>query len=84
MSDKQQYDNTNKGVLLRNHKPKSDKSPPYTGHANIGGVEVWVSAWVKETKAGDKYFSLSFQPRGELQDDSPQTRQPVSDDDVPF
>lgn len=82
MSEKT-WDNTNKGVLFRNKKPKGPNSPPYTGQANIGGVECWVSAWVKDGKDGDKFFSLAFTPRGELQDQSPQTETPT-DNDVPF
>ena len=37
----------------------------------IDGVEYWVSAWVKESKAGNKFFSLSFKPKNEARRDPP-------------
>lgn len=56
MSD---YDNTNKGILFREHSKKSDKHPDYTGSININGVDHWLSAWIKDGKKG-KFMSLSI------------------------
>lgn len=53
------YDNLNRGVLFRDEKRRNDRSPEYTGNINIAGKEYRLSAWIKESKAGKKYFSLS-------------------------
>ena len=42
-----QYDNTNRGVLFRNHKKEQPNQPDHTGNINIDGKEYWLSAWVK-------------------------------------
>lgn len=42
------YDNTNSGTLGKNRKPKSDRSPQYTGKINLDGLDLWLSGWEKE------------------------------------
>ena len=80
MSD-QQYDNTNRGVLFKNSRKETERHPDYTGAINIEGTDFWLSAWVQESKKGEKYLSLSLgaekKPMGE---ESKATK----DDDVPF
>lgn len=74
-----QYDNTNRGALFRNHKKTQDNHPDHNGSINIDGKEYWLSAWIKESKNGSKFFSLSVKPKdtnGGLPTDA--------DDDVPF
>lgn len=53
------YDNTNRGTLFKAKEKKSEKSPDYTGTINVNGVEMRLSGWLKESKAGMKYFSLA-------------------------
>jgi uncharacterized protein (DUF736 family) len=53
------YDSTNRGFLFRAEERRNDRSPEYTGTLNIMGKEYRLSAWIKESKAGKKYFSLS-------------------------
>ena len=60
-----EYDNTNRGVLFKAKDRKSDKHPEYTGSMNVDGTDHWLSAWVNESKAGQKYFSLSIKPKSE-------------------
>lgn len=55
-----QYDNTNSGVLFKNDRKMKDSQPDYRGEANINGTDVWVSAWIKESKNGKKFMSLAF------------------------
>lgn len=85
------YDNSNSGILYKNDSKEKDTHPDYRGSINVGGFEYWLSAWIKEGKAGGKlegrkFFSLSMQ----LKDGQPATKPapapsaPVDDDDVPF
>lgn len=53
------YDNTNRGFLFRDEKRTNERAPEYTGTINIMGKEYKLSAWIKESKAGKKYVSLS-------------------------
>jgi hypothetical protein len=52
MSD---YDNRNRGVLLTH--------PDYCGRLNVDGVDLRLSAWLKTSKNGMKYMSLSVKPQ---------------------
>lgn len=62
------YDNTNSGILTKNDKQGNDQRPDYRGSINVGGVDYWLSAWIKTGRdgtklAGQKYMSLSAQPK---------------------
>lgn len=82
MADQTQYDNTNRGALFRNDDRKTDKHPEYSGTINVGGVDYYLSAWVKEGKRG-KFFSLSVKPK---QADKPYDgpRESLDDTEMPF
>jgi hypothetical protein len=51
----------NSGALFTNDKREKETHPHYNGKATIGGIEYYVSSWVKEGKNG-KFQSLSFKP----------------------
>ncbi len=70
---KQEHDNTGRGVLFRNEKPRNVDSPFYLGRINIDGIEYWLSAWRNESKAGRAYITLV------LGDEIP----PQEDEEVP-
>ena len=53
----------NSGSLFRNDKRETDNHPNLKGSAMIDGTEYWVSAWTKLSKNGEKWVSLSFQPK---------------------
>lgn len=56
------------GVLFKARNKKTDKHPDYTGDIHLDGLDYWLSAWVKTSKAGEQYLSVSLgqekKPRG--------------------
>lgn len=84
-----EYDNTDRGALFRNDKKETDNHPDYKGSVNAGGVDYWVSGWIKESKAGAKYLSLSVKAKEPAQAAPAPKAKPVPmsmqiDDDIPF
>jgi hypothetical protein len=62
------YDNNNSGMLARSDRKTLPTHPDYSGQCEIDGKQYWLSAWIKEGKAGGKlagkkFFSLSFKPK---------------------
>ena len=85
-----EYDNSNRGVLFRNQNKTEDKHPDFNGSINANGVDYWLSGWVKESKEGKKFFSLSVKPK---EQQARQVSQPtrktarlddLEDSDLPF
>jgi len=83
-----EYDNTNRGVLFRNDKKESEKHPDFTGSIDVGGVDHYLSAWVKESKQGKKFFSISIKPKNDVAAPAIQKAKEIVDDDfedsIPF
>lgn len=72
----------NSGSLFRNDRKEQPNHPDYKGSVMIDGVEMWVSAWVKEGN-GKKFFSMSFTPKqAQAAPASAATAQ--DSDDLPF
>jgi hypothetical protein len=59
------YDDRDRGTLFRNDRKNGDKSPDYKGSINVGGVEHWLNGWIRESKRGEKFMSLSVKPKEE-------------------
>jgi len=54
------FDNTNRGVLFNERDKKTkDGDRDYSGRINIEGRDYWLSAWLKTSKKGTKFLSLS-------------------------
>jgi len=73
----------NTGAIFKNNYKKIDTHPDYRGKMNVDGKEKEVALWVKETKDGQKFFSMAIS--------EPYKPQPMSDelqnsveDDLPF
>lgn len=86
----QQLDPTNRGWLFVNDKKTEDKQPHWNGTLNVNGVEFWISAWKKISKAEKPYLSISIR---EKQEQTRQVSQPtrktvtasqLPDDDIPW
>lgn len=81
----EQKDDT--GSLFKNDRKEKDTHADYRGSALIGGVEMWMDAWLNESSSGTKYMSLKFKPKDQQNGQS--RSQPAAfdtdfDDDVPF
>lgn len=77
-----EYDNTNRGALFKNERKEKETHSDYNGTIDVNGEEFYLNAWVKESKAGKKFFSLSVKPKGEAAPAIPATD--ISTDDIPF
>jgi uncharacterized protein (DUF736 family) len=72
----------NSGAIFKNDKKTSETHPDYKGKVNVNGADMEVALWLKESKAGTKYFSATFQepyvkPEARVVTDE-------QDDDLPF
>ena len=86
----EQYDDTNRGVLFKNDRKETDQQPDYTGKVNVQGEEKRLAGWIRQSKAGKTFLSLSISdplPPPELRQADgpalPKDDQPL-DDDIPF
>jgi hypothetical protein len=72
----------NSGAAWKVKDKRTEKHPSYTGTINVDGVLYFADVWVKETRLGDKFLSMSFKKR-DKQEGAEQ--KPVDElDDVPL
>ena len=55
----------NTASLFTNDKREKESHPNFKGSGKIGGKEYWVSGWMKKTKSGDDWISISLQEKDE-------------------
>ena len=79
MSD---YDDTNRGALFKNERKEIETHADYNGTINVGGQEYWLNSWLKESKNGKKYMSLSVKPKDAQA--APKPKVDVALEDMPF
>jgi hypothetical protein len=78
------YDNTNRGALFRNTRKEQDSHPDHTGNINVDGREFWLSAWIKVSKDGKKFFSLQIKPKDGAPAKAATANNADMDYDIPF
>lgn len=78
------YDNTNRGVLFKNDDKQADTHADYRGNINIGGKEFWLDAWIKTSKAGKKFMSLSVKPKMAQEHAGATRNPPARNSEEPF
>lgn len=75
----------NTGAIFKNDKKSSANHPDYRGVVNANGKDMEIALWLKESKTGKKYFSVSlsepYQTDAQASGDKSLKQQ---DDDLPF
>ena len=79
-----QYDNTNSGALFKNDKAGVEARPDYRGTLNVEGTEYWISSWLKTSKKGEKFMSLSVQPKDGQRAPRPDPAADLDEGGIPF
>jgi hypothetical protein len=74
----------NTGALFPNDKKEKDTHPDVKGDALVDGVEYWLSGWLKETKNGVSYTSLSLKKKDAKTQHRDVPIDVTDDQDVPF
>jgi len=80
-----EYDNNNRGSLFKNDRKDDAKFPDYKGSINVEGIDYWLSAWIKVSKDGQKFMSLSI--KNKSADTSPNKKPKKAefdDSEIPF
>jgi hypothetical protein len=72
-----EFDNRNRGALFRDDRKQNEGDRDYSGSINVNGEEFWLSGWVKISKKGQKFLSLSVKPKTS-------NTESKRDEDVPF
>jgi hypothetical protein len=82
-----EYDNNNRGSLFKNDRKDDAKFPDYKGSINVDGTDYWLSAWIKISKDGNKFMSLSVKNKNadaSLQPKKKPKQEQFDDLDMPF
>lgn len=81
-----EYDNSNRGSLFKNDRKDDAKFPDYKGSINVDGTDYWLSAWIKVSKDGAKFMSLSVKNKNADASLQPKKKikQEEFEDDAPF
>jgi len=79
-----EFDNTNRGSLFKNDKKSTEQMPDYKGQINVNGEEFWINAWLKTSKQGTKFMSLSVSPKDRQVSEPTRKNTNFDDSDAPF
>jgi uncharacterized protein (DUF736 family) len=58
MSEYETRDNS--GAIFKNDRKEQENQPDYKGSARVGGVDYWVSVWLKTSQNGVKFMSTAY------------------------
>lgn len=75
------------GALFRNDRKQRDNQPDHTGTCTIDGKEYYMSAWIKTSGSGNKFFSIAFTEKDQAKAKAaaaPAGTYEDFDDDIPF
>jgi hypothetical protein len=76
------------GALFRNDRKEKPTHADYRGDVLIEGRKYWLSGWIKETRDGKKFLSLSVRSAEEPGKPARATdrdwQRPPADSDLPF
>lgn len=73
------------GSLFPNKRKETESHPNLTGTILVGGVEHWISGWVKLTADGVKWISLSVKPKeAKAAAKAKPAAQEAPEDEIPF
>ena len=78
------FDDTNRGVLFKNDRKQSEKHADYKGEMKVNGTDFWLDAWIRESKKGTKFMSLSIRPKEEEPKEKTGPAGKPFNDDVPW
>lgn len=87
-----QFDDTNRGALFKNTRKTDEKHADYNGSINVDGHDYWLNAWLKTSKDGKTFMSLSVKrkdgtdarPQQFVQEVQKRFPEAELDDQVPF
>ena len=74
----------NSGAIFKNNYKKAETHPDYKGKMNVDGKEKEVALWVRETKNGEKFFSMAISEPYKPQPVAEELTKTEVDDDLPF
>ena len=57
------YNDEGRGVLFINDRKNNERQPDYRGKIQIQGVEYELAGWLKTSKAGNQFISVSLGDR---------------------
>ena len=80
------FDKTNTGALFKQDKQGNENWSDYQGSLNVEGKEYWLNAWIKTSKKGQKFMSVTVRTKDRAREESkPEPeRDDFVDNDLPF
>ena len=78
------YDNTNRGVLFINDRKATANHPDRTGSINVDGKEYFLDGWIKQSKEGKQFLSLSVKAKDAAKAKPAKTAELDDGADIPF
>ena len=81
-----EYDNNLRGALFKNDRKEKENQPDYTGNVEVEGTKYNMAGWMRQSKAGKPFMSISLSIP-EPQNSAPRPTASAGhsmDDEIPF